>query len=172
LNREAWAVPATTDQVVDVVSQLVAILEPGTGRDNPHRTLMMAQLIAQRGYSAAEVELIRREAPFRNHYGALIRLDVVDSVVKEHRELRAKLERPLTDREVGPVIDALHREGSTHITPDHFPCCGYNERDERLYRYRAEPLSAKPFAEISDERAQGVHRNDDAPVVPFVRGAR
>jgi hypothetical protein len=147
LSREGWLVPATLGDVSDAAEFLLAVLDPAAA-ENPNRVVMLTRLLATRDYTAAELDLVKREAPFRNHYGQGLKLDVLQEIVDEHREVRARLARPITARERDALLDRLHAEG---VTPEHFPCCGFNERNEPLYRYRAEPLTGPPPVALLDE---------------------
>lgn len=117
---------------------------------DPARVSVLSRAIAGRGYSAAEVDLIREEAPFANHYGAHLRLDVVDGIVNEHRRIRSMIARTLSGDEVAEVCGL-----DTSISPDDFACAGYDGRNNPLWRY-APDVAARA-------RARGIVANPETP---------
>lgn len=127
------------------VSAICTLVEPGSDRVG-----VLAQAITARGYSAAEIELIRREAPYANHYGPHVRLDVIDTIVKDHRRVRSMLTRALSGDEVAEVCGL-----DPSITPDDFACANYDARNNPLWRY------APDVARRARER--GIVANPETP---------
>ena len=107
---------------------MLDVIEPDA---STQRTKQLYRLIDRRGYSRAELALAMSEAPFKNHYGNRIKLDVVDGIIQEHRKDRAALNRSLTREQ---VTDLLERHPEA-LQWDAFHCCGYTKRDQPLYRY-------------------------------------
>lgn len=127
LDREAWAVPTTPEQVADAVSTVLALIEPDAG---PERVAVLARFVADQDYTAAEMQLMAREGPKANHYGSRLRIDVLHGIVEESRKLRAMLDRVLTGEEVSALCTA-HPE----ISPDDFACASYDRFNNPLWRY-------------------------------------
>lgn len=127
LDTEAWGAPAEAVAVAAAVGEVLAFVEP-TATDG--RAAMVTRAISQRGYSAPEIELIKREAPFANHYGPHVRLDVIDKIVNDHRAVRAMLARPLSGDDVAAVCTL-----DPALSPDDFACTGFDSRNNPLWRY-------------------------------------
>ena len=139
----------------------MTLVEPGSAR-----IPVLAQAIAQRGYTAAEVELIRKEAPFANHYGPLVRLDVLDAIVNDHREMRAMLARMVTAEEVAALC-TKHAE----LTPDDFAPGPFDRFNNRLYRYAPE-IARSDWARglTGGPEIEPTPHNRDAPVTLNILG--
>ena len=123
---------------------MLALVEPGAAKD---RVQALGRAIKGRGYSAAEIELIKAEAPFANHYGAFVRLDVLEAIVIESRRVRSLLSRRITDEERAEVT-VKHPE----IDFYDFVGAGYNKRNESLWFY--DPALRRRIRQIEHEKFQ------------------
>lgn len=142
---EAWAEPATKHDLGQTAKFLLGTVEPDAA---PGRAGLIANLLALRDYTRAELLLAMQRVPFDERashiYGRGLNVADVERVVKEHRKLRTMLTRQLTDFQLRRLCD----EFPTELHPDHFGICGYDADDRPLYVY------AKP-GQRPKERAWG-----------------
>ena len=98
----------------------------------PRQNAVM-RAVMTRGYTRAELLLAMREVPFQNSYGQGLRLDVIERIIKQHRQDRAALQRKLTREK---VVDLLERYPKA-LSSDDFHICGYVEgaKNRPLQRY-------------------------------------
>lgn len=122
--------PATPADVSEAVAYMLNFADiRGKGANDAVKAAHI-RAIAKRGYSRAELMLAMDELPFRNTYGEGFRLDILDEIVKEHREMRARLSRMLTAKERDEITDTF-----PEIDAKCFHVAGFDGKNEPLYRY-------------------------------------
>ena len=141
LDADAWAALPDPIAIAAAVGEVLALVEPGADGD---RVQALGRAVASRGYTAAEVQLIKAEAPFRNHYGAFMRLDVLDAIVTESRRLRSMLSRRVTDEERAE-ISTKHPE----VLFNDFVPAGYDSKGAGYWWH--DPVRAARLREVESE---------------------
>ena len=156
VDAGAWEAPASADDFAEVAAFLVSAVEPGA---TAARVGVVARLLAMRGYSRAELLLVAHEAPFRPHYGPHIRPDVCDAVVRESRELRARLRSARLSAD--GVAEACVAD--SELRPEDFVVCGFDDRNRPLYLHAPEVA-----AQVAARRAAGEDVPEPTPELPDV----
>ena len=122
-------------------------------RCTPQERAVFARMLAGYGYTRAELMLAMREVPRDpdRFGGRQASVQDVERVVSKNRRLRSMLRRGVTSREMGELCSSFPDE----VDPDGFRCCGFNDRNEPLWRYA--PGAPKPATEpvpVLDEPAE------------------
>ena len=128
LDVEAWAHPATDEHTAEAVSYCLNLIEGP--KSAAERTAIVAMAVGQRGYTAAELEAIKAELPFRNNFGQGFRPDLADEIVQASRRDRQAL-ASVCDED---TMLRLCRDHDDLSTPD-FAVCGFDARNRPRSRY-------------------------------------
>lgn len=126
VTSPAWNEPATEREARYAAAWMLNVVEP---QADPSRAALMGNLLASYGYTRAELYLAMRELPRRNNFGQGFRLDLVDEVIRAHRQMRGRLRQALT---VAQMQDLC---ATGEVDPDRFRICGYDDRNNPLFRY-------------------------------------
>ena len=153
-----WQKDATVDDICAACAYLLDMVEPEC---TEARQSAVTRALLTRDYSRAELLLAMREVPFQNDYGKGLRLDVIERIIRQHREDRAGLQRSLTRAK---VVDLLERHPKA-LQFDDFHICGYVEgnRDAPLYRYA--PDIGKPKEPVANLEEGPSQRREDGGTV-------
>lgn len=131
-----WEIPATAEDTAEAAAWMLSATEIGLSdaqRSSPQERAVFARLLRSYGYTRAELMLAMREVPRdpERFGGRQATVQDVERVVVRHRRFRSMLSRGVTTREKEELCGALADE----IDTDGFRCCGFNERNEPLWRY-------------------------------------
>lgn len=108
-------------------------------RSSPQERAVFARLLSSYDYTRAELLLAMREVPRdpERFGGRQATVQDVERVVSKNRRLRSMLKRAVSTGEVGELCTAF-----PEIDPDGFRCCGFDERNNPVWRYA--PGTPKP----------------------------
>lgn len=131
------------------VAHLLTLCEPEASEA---RVQMITLLIASYDYTRAELLLAMREVPrdpeASHNYGRGFNLADVERVIRKSRQIRGRLQRPVTAQE----RDELLEEHPNALSREDFACCESGGPGERRYLYV--PDMRKP----GRERRRGLPR--------------
>jgi len=131
LDEKAWLAKADSTHPVVAVSQVMDVAAPDASAD---RISLLARLISQRGYTAAELAYAAQELPFDDYlnsklrYGKPIMPADFERVIEQVRTKRRLIGERIPEGKLDEVlldIDSLCR--------DDFGVCAYDSNGQPLY---------------------------------------
>ena len=129
----AWKKPATREMVAAVVSYVLTMSQQDVA---DKRLAMLTKAVHERGYSAAEMALLREELPFDEEltsklgYGRPVLAGDFERIVKRSRQMRAKLRAKVSAKEREELL-AEHPE----LDRERFKQCAFDEYKNPLFIY-------------------------------------
>lgn len=135
MDEALWKVPATAEDVSESLTIFLTLSdmysrEPMTEAQKA----VVTRMVASRGYTRAELLLALNELPFDHEASHRYRLPFnpadVERIVEKNRVVRRRLKQSLTRRERDELL-----AGCGDLDPACFQCCGFDSRNEPLYRY-------------------------------------
>lgn len=116
-----------------MLSHLLVLVEPAA-MANDFRVQMLAQELFHRGYTRAELLLVRQRLPFdpkaSHAYGRGFSLADAERVVTEHRTMRARLRTRVTERVRDELLAAY-----PELDPKDFGHVGWDDDTRKVYVY-------------------------------------
>ena len=130
---DKWKRPASREMVAMVVSYVLTMSQSEVADS---RLEMLTKAIQERGYTAAEMALLRAELPFDEEltsklgYGRPVLAGDFERIVKRSRQMRAKLRSKVTAKE----REQLLRE-HPELDRESFKQCAFDEYKNPLFIY-------------------------------------
>jgi len=135
-DDDGWMVPAENSHPVVAVSQVMDVAAPDASAD---RISLLARLISQRGYTAAELAYAAQELPFDEYlndklrYGKSIMPADFERVIKQVRKKRSLLGKKLTEQKMEELVMEL-----PDLKRSDFGVCSRNSKDDPIFILKAE----------------------------------
>lgn len=134
-SREAWLAPASPQQAAAAVGMVLACVQPGA---TDEQTEMLGFLVAQAGYTEAELAHAARSLPFcpvldkkLSFPGGAVTAADFGRVIHEMRRLRAQLDMKLRLEDVNDLVQRY----PDLLSADDFGICDYTAANTPLYRF-------------------------------------